>query len=458
LQSAGELAEMLRRAREEAGKAWEVPARILEEKEAELKETEGTPAAAVDLQQEGQPIPTVSPNAGEGRVIGPQAGARGKGPVRPQGPERPPFDVPPVALPPAFVDEEGVPATEVPPEAPRVMPSAVREMTAQLKAGTPRRVAGPLLVGGGLVALAVVLVIVAGMRDGPAATEPKALFSASAEPAGVAGGRPLQGPDAPATEPKQSGGLVPELAERSSVGGGDVPLAQAQAASKPARKGKTRRRAQTEAVPVEKAPILTASALPSPSGFLRSHPTEADKARNVAAGKPKPLGVPLGAHMRAKLLTNLDSRTIGVGPVEAELTAPVVVRGEIVLPARTRAYGTASEGSDRFNVRFTRLRLPDDTEIAFEGLALARDEGKPGLAAGRRVDGSPERHAGLATQIAKGTGNILLDTITGGTAQDIARSAGQAALSHEAPAASGSGAVLLLDAGVVFDIFVEHSF
>ncbi len=460
LQSAGELAEMLRRAREEAGAAWKVPARSPEGKERELGEGEAPPLATSDLHQEGESIPTVSPNAGEGRVIGLRAGPRGGEPVGPPGPQRPPFDVPPVAGRPAFVEEEGMPARETSPAAARGMPSAVREMTAQLKAGAPRRVPGPLLAGGGIIAVAVILVIVAGMRDGPPANGPKALFSAPADPEGVAGGRPLQmGPDAPATEPKHSGGLVPELADRSTAGGGAVPPEHAQGAEgKPGRKAKTRRRAQAAAARVEKAPILTASALPTPSGLLRSHPTEADKAMNVAAGKPKPLGVPLGAHMRAKLLTNLDSRTIGVGPVEAELTVPVVVRGEMVLPARTRAYGTASEGSDRFNVRFTRLRLPDDTEIAFEGLALARDEGKPGLAAGRRIDGAPESHDGLATKIAKGTGNILLDTITGGTAQDIARSAGQATLSHEAPAAGGSGAVLLLDAGVVFDIFVEHAF
>jgi hypothetical protein len=297
------------------------------------------------------------------------------------------------------------------------------------------------------------------MRDGPAAKGPKTLFSAPAEPEGVSGGRSLQmGPEVQVREPKQPGDLVPEFADRPSGGGGGVLPARAQTTEgKPARKAKTRRRAQTLEAQVDKAPILTASSLPSPSGFLRSHPTEAENGRNGGA-KPKPLGVPLGAHMRAKLLTNLDSRTIVAGPVEAELTAPVVVRGQIVLPARTRAYGTASEGSDRFNVRFTRLRLPDDTEIGFEGLALARDEGKPGLAASRRIDGPPEGQDGLATKLAKGTGNILLDTITGGTAQDIARSAGQAALNREAPAASGSGAVLLLDAGVIFDIFVEHAF
>jgi len=181
-------------------------------------------------------------------------------------------------------------------------------------------------------------------------------------------------------------------------------------------------------------------------------------ASSAAVAVPRPRGVPFGAHIRAKLLTNLDSRTIGSGPVEAVLPSPVIVRGEIVLPALTMIYGTASEGSGRFNVHFTRLRLPDDIEVPFKGLALARDDGKPGLAASRRIEGAPLKTEGLATKIARGTGNILLDTITGGTAEDIARTAGQTTLSHEGATAESSQTALLLDSGVVFDIWVEEAF
>ena len=465
LQSAGELAEMLRRARENAGKGWEVPVDVPEDgKESERREAEAPPPAGEDLPEGGESTPTILPNAGEGRVI-PLRGDPHREPLAREG-ARPaesrgiPFDAPPGTRKPAFVEEGAEPAKEVSREAPGVLPSAVREMTAQLAASAPRRAPWPLLAGGCIIALVVILIIVVGMSGGPPANGTKTLFAASAEPPAEPGGSALQiGSDAPTTEPRQSGSPMHELAGRSSAASGEVSPAQVKApAGRPARKTKARRGSQSETVSVESAPILTATALPAPSGLLRSHLPEADKARHVAAGAPKPVGVPLGAHVRAKLLTNLDSRTIGVGPVEAELVAPVVVRGEIVLPVRTLAYGTASEGSDRFNVRFTRLRLPDDSEIQFEGLALARDEGKPGLAAGRRIEGPPERHDALATKIANGTGNILLDTITGGTAQDIARSAGQAALSHETPATGGSGAVLLLDAGVVFDIFVEHAF
>jgi hypothetical protein len=217
--------------------------------------------------------------------------------------------------------------------------------------------------------------------------------------------------------------------------------------------------------PADRGPILV-SVSPRDSPWLQwSEPlvpqggqaVKADPAP-TSAPAPKPRGVPLGAHLRAKLLTGLDTRTIGSGPVEAELVVPFVARGEIALPAHTLVYGVASEGSGRFNVRFTKLRLPDDTVVEFEGLALAGDDGKPGLAASQRIEAPPEKRPGLATKVAKGTGNILLDTITGGTAQDIARSAGQAALSHEEQAPASSGTILLLDAGEKFQIFVEHAF
>jgi hypothetical protein len=162
--------------------------------------------------------------------------------------------------------------------------------------------------------------------------------------------------------------------------------------------------------------------------------------------------------MKAKLLTNLDSRTIGNGPIEAVLMLPVLVRGEVALPARTLVYGTATESTGRFNLRFTRLRLPDDTEVEFEGLALARDDGKPGLAAARRIETEKEPQPSLGAEIAKGTGNILLDTIAGGVGHDVARNAGRAALNRRRAIEGATEWALLLDSGVAFDVWVERAF
>jgi hypothetical protein len=205
------------------------------------------------------------------------------------------------------------------------------------------------------------------------------------------------------------------------------------------------------------------------AGLVRSRPLGTEPqvlqwSQRVASTSPtapdakKARGVPYGAHVQARLVTNLDTRTIGNGPVEALLAAPYVVRGQVMLPTRTMVYGTASESGGRFTVRFTRLRLPDDTEVAFEGIALARDDGKPGLAASGRVGEEPSRGEGLGKKIANSTGNILLDTITGGTGSSIVRNAGQVALGHEETQPVSSQWALLLDAGVVFDIFVERAF
>jgi hypothetical protein len=189
-------------------------------------------------------------------------------------------------------------------------------------------------------------------------------------------------------------------------------------------------------------------------------PSPAASAAATAPAAPKVHGVGFGAHIRARLLTNLDTRTIANGPVEAQLPIAFYARGQEVLPARTMVYGTASESSGRFTIRFTRLRLPDDTEVLFEGIALARDDGKPGLAATGRIGQEPQRREGLGSRVAKGTGNLLLDAVTGGTGQSVIRNAGQAALNHEErqPEPSSGQWALLLDAGVVFDIFVQAAF
>jgi hypothetical protein len=207
----------------------------------------------------------------------------------------------------------------------------------------------------------------------------------------------------------------------------------------------------------DRAPIAVSQPLSPGTGILlRSQRLETAATQTPAP--PKRRGVPYGSHIRARLLSNLDTRTIGSGPVEAILDAPHVVRGEIVLPSRTMVYGIATETEGRFTIRFSKLRLPDDTEVAFEAIALARDDGKPGLAPSRRITRPPEERQGVATKVAKGTGNILLDTITGGTGEAIARNAGQTVLNHEsAPSAEGQS-VLLLDAGVVFDLWVERAF
>jgi hypothetical protein len=169
-------------------------------------------------------------------------------------------------------------------------------------------------------------------------------------------------------------------------------------------------------------------------------------------------GVPLGAHIRAKLITNLDSRTVGSGPVEASLAGPLVLRGKELLPAGTFAYGTASEASGRFTVRFTRLRLPDDTEIPFEGIAMTREDGRPGLPASSRITRDATQGEGMLGRAARSAGGILLDSLTNGPAQAIARNAGESLFSNDERGPRGTDETVLLESGGVFDIWVAKAF
>jgi hypothetical protein len=171
-----------------------------------------------------------------------------------------------------------------------------------------------------------------------------------------------------------------------------------------------------------------------------------------------PLGIPTGAHIPVRLLTTLDSRTVGNGPVEAKLSRPFVVHGEVVLAAGTLMFGQASTTDGRFTIRFARLRLPDDREVDFAGLAMDREDGKPGLAAGRRIAADPVQGDSLGAAIAKNTAGVLLNTVTGGVAQDVARGAGQTALSHQDATPAGRGDTQLLDSGLLFDVWVERAF
>jgi type IV secretory pathway VirB10-like protein len=107
-------------------------------------------------------------------------------------------------------------------------------------------------------------------------------------------------------------------------------------------------------------------ALPEDPPWLKRSTRLESKVLVAQKAAPAPrLGIPTGAHIPARLLTTLDSRTVGNGPVEARLSRPFVLRGEVILPAGTLAFGRAAAAEGRFVVRFERLRLPDDRELEF---------------------------------------------------------------------------------------------
>jgi hypothetical protein len=178
-----------------------------------------------------------------------------------------------------------------------------------------------------------------------------------------------------------------------------------------------------------------------------------------AASVKKGRGIPLGAHLHAKLLSNLDSRTIANAPVEAMLATPFVMDDVVLLPARTLLYGQASTSAGRFTIRFTRLRMPDNAEVEFSGLALDRGDGKAGLMPGRRIEPGHDSGPGLGERVARGTANRALQDLGGGLAQDVARGAGSEVVNYPGqPESGGSSGAILLDAPVLFDVFVSSAF
>jgi predicted Ser/Thr protein kinase len=360
--------------------------------------------------------------------------------------------------------------------------TALRALGEQLRAPPPRRVgplgflfAGALLLVGGVVALRFV---VPGRRPEPTALEryraelaseqgseaavapgPASAAGASgaltsvpvaagaAEPSPPVGratpapeARPGVGDDAmPAALRAPATGSPPSVADEKAI---RAELEQAYGAGRPTVPGKSHRPGTTK---------------PSPS-WVKG--VEVVDAKTAAAEKR--LGGRYGDHLRFQLRSNLDSRLCGSGTVEAVLVRPYLVDGAVVLPSRTLAFGQCSAQGGRFLVAFQRMRLPDGTEAAFEGLAMDVTDGKPGLLASRRVSAtsSTSSRENVGGEIAKGAASTVLGAATGsaGLAGQVANSAGQTALNSRGEAPTTSDEALLLDAGAGIDVFVRQGF
>lgn len=198
------------------------------------------------------------------------------------------------------------------------------------------------------------------------------------------------------------------------------------------------------------------SAAPGPAWVMRGV-RENDEESSPAAGSRK-YGIPMGTKLRARLVTNLDSRTIGDGPVEATLMRPFAKGGEVIFPSRTMLYGKASTSGGRFVIAINRLRLPDNTEVTFDGLAMDPEDMKPGLPSSRRIAGAQPKQEGLATKVAKNGASTLLGKAATDDVTELAANAGQTVLSHQEANQTTATDALLLDRGRDFDIFVKEAF
>jgi hypothetical protein len=478
-QSGRELAQVLRDVLEAAGPEWDAPFDVpdadrpeaITPREGNRASLAGVPtrvasndeaAAFAEMEQGEAALPLIAEAMAAGDQDGPAGAGGGNG-----------FKAPPVVRA-TFTGigraEKDQRAADRETREQPTIPSAIRKQAERLAeaAAKPRR-SPVVLVGGGLVAaVALLLVTLAAAHAKPEprtvdlladvekqrASEAAHASAQPTEPREVATpvgiGDAMSPPTGPAGATRTAP-AAPQHELRSQVVAGPPNLGVAPVP--PPESDWPWRNVRTAG---DAGPTARSASSGEPTWLKRSH--RLDVGTKVAAVK-KERGVPLGTHLRARLLSNLDSRTIANGPVEAMLATPLVMENAIVLPARTLIYGQASTSAGRFTIRFTRLRLPDNTEVEFSGLALDRGDGKAGLVPERRIDPGRDSGPGVGARVARGTANLALREVTGGLAQDIARGAGSEVVNDPGqPEMGGTSSAILLDAPVLFDVFVAAAF
>lgn len=371
------------------------------------------------------------------------------------------------------LDEQPLEAPAAPRPSSAILAAAEKLRTAK---GGRRALGAPAVVIG--VSAAALLGIVTLVKLGPGTKAPENLL---ARVKAAEQGSQAEPPSAPAAEAKPS--LMPPAPAPQPIAGTlelpPVPPVKAPGKKDPSAPSAADARAIDREiathygrpnVPAANAAtqpkVATPEAKPSPSDdlppWLRTAADSANADTEPGIG-PKTYGVPTGAVIRARLQTNLDSRTVADGPVTVKLMRPFLVDGKLKFPSTTLLFGQASVSGQRFVIRFTRLRLPDRSEVAFEGLAYDSVERKPGLAASRTIQPAPASQPSVASKVAKGAANTLLSAAQAASGSDLATTvateAGRTAVNEGEPAAGGSaGPALLLDQGNDLDIFVVKAF
>jgi serine/threonine-protein kinase len=369
----------------------------------------------------------------------------------------------------AFQLPEGEAVAEQQPLKPHSFTSAIQRLKASSRAASSRTRAGPILAVVGILLVAIFATALIVSKRAREARRPESLLAKfrSSPPSSTPPGTqsPTMGeasffPASPvsksaagmATEQTQSEPPTREhgsrrgAARKTNAKGSDSANIDAMLASTYGRPTIS-----------EKAPQRGISAS-DPPWLQRAHRMDGAAGKQTASAQKK-LGVPFGTHLRARLATNLDSRTIADGWVEAALMRPFFKDRDTVLPSKTMLYGQARTSGGRFTVQFFRLRLPDNTEVPFSGVAVDLEDNKPGLAASGRIAAPPSSKESLASRVAKNAAGTVLGKLTGDDATDVARGAGQTALSYsDGTPGFGTGETLLLDAGRDFEVIVREAF
>ncbi len=448
-QDASEVASGLAQARADAGASWRNPFDVPDEEEDAPSDELPVTSAMLDMgiEHERGATRVEAGEAEDERVEASESPEDEHGAPREGGARE--------------LEEEGDDGSAADSRKPTPQEESIAEFKARLEKGPRRR--PRMLIGGGIAVLATLLLIALLAPRSRKEEQRNLLLPSDTRPGSNLAIPPVvpapTPPDRPAPaeahtliEAKPARRLEPTRESRPD----DALTAEGRRTGRAAKRHA--QDAPRDAPQSGEAPLLRSTAITAPPVIQWAQRAPGATVADASAASVR--GVPVGTHLRAKLLTSLDSRTIGSGPVEAILATPTIVRDRVALPARTFAYGVASETNGRFMVRFTRLRLPDDSELVFSGIALAKEDGKPGLAATSRIEGGKGKAEGTEARIAKGTGTLLIDALTvGGPGQAVAQAAGHAFL-DQGPASSppSSQDLLLLESGVAFEIWVEKTF
>ncbi len=380
-------------------------------------------------------------------------------------PPPPDFRPPTREGPPPFVPPEAAPEKLDPTRLSAFNDTALRKVAEHLQpARRPKRRMGVLgLSLAGATLLTVGAFVAKSLADRPRAV-PKSLLERyredlaqekTAEEHLAPGTEASIGPALPAPAPS----LLPTAPSPSGSETSSPPLAPAPS-SAPSPSDAKAIQAELERAYGARRPTLPGKVPPqSPGRPSWVKGVEVVDAKPAVAGERK-FGGRYGDHLRLELRSNLDSRLCGSGAVEAVLVRPYVVNGEVVLPNRTLAYGQCTAQGGRFLVSFQRLRLPDGTEVHFDGVAMDVADGKPGLLANRRLGGASTGQDTVTGAVLRGAASTALASATadGSLGGQLANGAGQSALNAPAATTAAGEAAILLDAGAAIDVFVRQHF
>ncbi len=421
----------------------------------------GGAAAVPQLSVEAMPTPPARPTSLRAQASQPRS-ASGAAPIGG-------FSAPTAERSGRFIPPDAAaPIEDLHPDTPDALPSAVRKLQPRLNASSAsaqRRKHLPLALGGVLVVLvgSYLALLQWTANNADPEQKPRSLLTEAQQPATATPSTPATQTRLPLVPPASLDAPAPgaapaEVATADAVAGDEV----AKRPSAPTRRPGTMNEDEQAidrmlAEQYGRPQVPGGPAAPkAPQGpaWLKTTTAPAEAATATT------LGIPLGAHIRVRLRSNLDSRTVANGPVQAMLTRPFVHAGQVLLPSRTMLYGRSTAQGGRFLIHFGTIRLPDSREVRFQGLAMDLDDGKPGLQAGRRIAGAAPKQDSVAKQVLKDTANTVLAKVGGDTPQEVARNAGDRVV-NQSGTASGPGSIgdtLLLDQGVDFDIFVEEAF